>query len=290
MEIASVRYGIDPRTKPPKPWAAALLTLAALGLGQLYAGVWRRALGVWTGYVALVALLAHAGPMRSPEGLAAALAVLTGYVVWAMLDAARLAHRPVGRKPRTFNHWWVYLGLGLVATLVVGEVVLARPSYPVLRVSTVSMEPVIRVGDRLVVERLAARDPLPGRGELVVYRAAEGPGPTKFGRVIALPGSTVEIRDKRVWVDGAELDDPWAVHLDRQLFAAGALHLGESQRHRDNLPALEVPPDSLFVLGDNRDLSFDSRFNGPVHRDALIGRPRYLLWAEQASRLGRSPR
>lgn len=286
MEIASVRYGIDPRTKPPKPWAAALLTLAALGLGQLYAGVWRRAFAVWAGYVALVALLVHGGPMATPGGLAASLLLLLGYVVWAMRDAARLAGRPVGRKPRNFNHWWVYLGLGTVATLVIGEVVLALPTYPLLRVSTVSMEPVLRVGERFVLERSTAADPLPRLGELVVYRAAEGAVLVKIGRVIALPGSTVEIRDKRVQVDGIEIEDPWAVHLDRHLFAAGALHLGETQRHRDNLPPLVVPPGTLFVLGDNRDLSYDSRFTGPVRRADLVGRPRYVLWSEDPERLG----
>jgi hypothetical protein len=112
MEIATRRYAPDPRTVPPKPWTASLLSLAAPGLGHLYAGATRRAAGVWAAAVALTALAVRfAAPAAAGGGLLAGTPVLL-YLLWATLDAARLAARHSPRALRRFNHWYVYLAIG----------------------------------------------------------------------------------------------------------------------------------------------------------------------------------
>ena len=114
MEIAPRRYALDPRTVPPKPWTALLLTLVAPGLGHVYAGAARRAAGVWAAGAVLAALgLRHAAAAAAAAPGAAwlgAIPVLL-YLVWAMLDAARLAARHPPCALRRYNHWYVYLAL-----------------------------------------------------------------------------------------------------------------------------------------------------------------------------------
>lgn len=115
MELAGARFRIDPRTRPPRPWAAALLTLATPGLGHAYAGAWPRATAVWAGGLALALLLL--GPARGGATGDPPLALFAGplYLAWAMLDAARLARRHPRTRLRRFNRWFVYLPLALAA-------------------------------------------------------------------------------------------------------------------------------------------------------------------------------
>jgi len=115
MELARPRFQIDPRTRPPRPWAAALLTLVTPGLGHAYAGAWARASAVWAGGVALA--LALLGPALQSDGAGSLSALLTGllYLSWGMLDAARAARRHPRTRLRRFNRWFVYLALALAA-------------------------------------------------------------------------------------------------------------------------------------------------------------------------------
>ena len=90
-------------------------------------------------------------------------------------------------------------------------------------------------------------------------------------RVIALPGETVEIQDKEVFIDGRALAESYAVHGDPKV------QPGEVSP-RDNLRPLRVPEGCVFVLGDNRDNSNDSRFWGPVASSSLRGRVTLRYW------------
>lgn len=115
MGLARPRFRIDPRTRPPRPWVAALLTLVTPGLGHAYAGAWARASAVWAGGVVLA--LALLGPARQSGGAGALPALVTGllYLSWGTLDAARSARLHPRTRLRRFNRWFVYLALALAA-------------------------------------------------------------------------------------------------------------------------------------------------------------------------------
>jgi signal peptidase I len=106
-------------------------------------------------------------------------------------------------------------------------------------------------------------------------------------RVIALPGETIEIRDKRVSIDGEPIDDPWATHSDDRTYSDSRFY-PEMVRRRDQFGPLVVPDGTVFLLGDNRDNSNDSRYHGPIDRSLLVSRPLYLYWSSDSSRIGRS--
>lgn len=123
-----------------------------------------------------------------------------------------------------------------------------------------SMEPNLHNEQRLIVEKISYHLHLPRRGNIVVIDVDFSDIPL-IKRVIGLPGETVEIRDNRVLIDGQPLDEPYLPTLFM----------------RDYGP-LQVPDGFIFVMGDNRGASNDSRAFGPVSLDRIMGRAWVSYW------------
>lgn len=124
-----------------------------------------------------------------------------------------------------------------------------------------SMEPSLLDEQRVVVEKITYGFLHgPRRGDVVVLDIP-GQSDLLIKRVVALPGETVEVRDGVVYIDGRPLDEPWATR----------------QGGPDYPPTL-VPPLHVFVLGDNRGNSNDSRTFGPVMVDWIVGRAWFIYW------------
>ncbi len=131
------------------------------------------------------------------------------------------------------------------------------------RVQGQSMEPGLHTDQRLVVEKVSYRFHGPSRGDIVVIRVPSQGEELLIKRVIGLPGETVEIHDGQVYIGGHLLDEPYANGSTRQG------RLGQSI----TVPALQV-----FVMGDNRDHSNDSRTFGPVPIENIVGRAWVSYW------------
>jgi signal peptidase I len=130
------------------------------------------------------------------------------------------------------------------------------------RVEGQSMEPNLHTDQRLVVEKMSYRFRGPERFDIVVLRLPSQGEELLIKRVIGLPGETVEIRDGHVYVDGQVLDEPFAV--------------GETRPGRQS--SIVVPPLHVYVLGDNRNHSNDSRNFGPVPIENIVGRAWLSYW------------
>ncbi|HIC88865.1 MAG TPA: signal peptidase I [Anaerolineae bacterium] len=129
------------------------------------------------------------------------------------------------------------------------------------RVYGQSMEPNLHTDQRLVVEKVSYRLHAPRRGDVVVLRLPSRSDELLIKRVVGLPGEVISVHDGRVFVDGRPLDEPYL--------------RGDT---RGNVPPTRVPPLHVFVLGDNRNASNDSRAFGPVHRDQIVGRAWFSYW------------
>jgi signal peptidase I len=129
------------------------------------------------------------------------------------------------------------------------------------RVYGQSMEPNLHTDQRLVVEKLSYRFHAPRRGDIVVIRLPNQGNELLIKRVIGLPGETVEIRQGVVYINGKPLNEPYVTY-----------------RSHETLAPRVIPPLSVFVLGDNRSASNDSRVFGPVHRDNIVGRAWFSYW------------
>lgn len=156
-------------------------------------------------------------------------------------------------------------------------------------IPTPSMEPTLRVGDHVLVNKFVFRAAdgaplarlLPARevrrGDVVVFRSPDDPRRDFVKRCLGLPGDRVEIRDKQLLLDGRPLDEGgWKVHRDATTYGDGD---AAGARRRDQYGPRHVPAGHLFCLGDNRDESNDSRFWGPVPRGAVKGRALLVYWS-----------
>jgi signal peptidase I len=157
-----------------------------------------------------------------------------------------------------------------------------------------SMEPTLLVGDFLLVNKLVyaptisplEKAILPHRdirrGDIIVFKYPNDLTKDYVKRVIGLPGDKVEIRDKRVYINGAPLTEPYAVHGDPQVYPRN--EIDSSLSPRDNFGPITVPPDRIFAMGDNRDNSLDSRYWGFVPFEFLKGRPWMIYFSYNAER------
>ncbi len=162
--------------------------------------------------------------------------------------------------------------------------------FQAFAVPSSSMEKNVLTGDRLLVNkflfatqsggplgRLLPARPI-RRGDVVIFKFPEDPRRDFIKRVVALPGESLEIRDKRAFVDGLPLEEPYAFHADDSVWPDDP-SIAENRRRRDQLPSTRIPAGAYFVMGDNRDDSNDSRFWGPVPKSNVMGRALFVYWS-----------
>jgi len=167
------------------------------------------------------------------------------------------------KKSSALTEWVIVIAVAVSAALMVRAFVLQQ-----FAVSGYSMINTLHDGDRVLVNKLSYRLHDPRRGDVVVLKTIEGAGERDLiKRVVALPGETIEYRSCRLLIDGRELVEPY---LDPAVVTPTAC--GSDQ------PELTIPDDSVFVMGDNRGGSEDSRALGPIVYDDLIGRAFVVIW------------
>ena len=147
--------------------------------------------------------------------------------------------------------------LSALAIVLVVNLFLAQAT----RVEGQSMEPYLHTNERLIIEKLSYRFSPPHRGDIIVLRRPMRASVPLIKRVVGLPGETVEIKNGHVYIDGETLDEPYL-----------------NQTTLGGMARLLVPEGYVFVLGDNRRASNDSRAFGIVSFDDIIGKAWLRYW------------
>lgn len=147
-----------------------------------------------------------------------------------------------------------------------------------------SMIPTLLVGDHILVNKFIYGTKLPfsdkrflvlrkpARGDIIVFKYPEDPSRDFIKRVIAIEGDMIESRNKIVYVNGKPLNEPYMQHTDSSLRPQGA-------DPRDNFGPVIVPGDKCFMMGDNRDQSYDSRYWGYVDMKQIKGEALIIYWS-----------
>ncbi|MGE4298501.1 MAG: signal peptidase I [Desulfovibrionaceae bacterium] len=144
-----------------------------------------------------------------------------------------------------------------------------------------SMLQTLQIGDHLLVNKFiyGVKIPFtdkilipvatPDHGDIIVFEFPEDPSKDFIKRIIGLPGDTIEVRNKALYRNGEKLDEPYVQHTDPSLVTS----------IRDNMEPITVPEGKYFVMGDNRDESYDSRWWGFVDRGKIKGKAWLIYWS-----------
>ena len=153
-------------------------------------------------------------------------------------------------------------------------------------IPTGSMENTLLPGDFVVAQKFSYlfTHHTPNRGEVVVFKYPLSRYRIFIKRCIGLPGDTIKIVNKKLYINGILQTEPYVVHLDPKIIPGLQADIEfqkmwekrlftDEERVRDNFGPVVVPPGNVFVMGDNRDYSYDSRFWGPLPVENIIGKP-----------------
>lgn len=176
------------------------------------------------------------------------------------------AHRREGTSSglRSLVEWVVIIAVALIGALIIRTVL-----FQAFFIPSESMKPTLKVHDRILVNKLSYHTHAVHRGDIVVFKRSALKGTPEsqikdlVKRVIGLPGDTVSTTpDGHVLINDHQLDEPY-VH---------------GQPTSPGIPAVVIPPHHLWVMGDNRTNSADSRYFGPIDDSQIVGRAFILIW------------
>ncbi len=147
-----------------------------------------------------------------------------------------------------------------------------------------SMIPTLLVGDHILVNKFIYGTQIPftdkkififrkpQRGDIIVFKYPENPKKDFIKRVVAIEGDVIEEKDKALYLNGKRIIEPYAYHYDKNVRPNGF-------DPRDNFGPLAVPKGKVFVMGDNRDQSYDSRYWGFVDLEDIKGKALIIYWS-----------
>jgi len=287
-------------------WLAVLLSLIMPGLGQVYCGRLKRGLVLnFLNILPLPIIIGLFSLSNSPALMQIVIAlILAGGIVQltAIIDSAFLANRSAGYQLKDYNSPVVYALLVLIVTGgSIGSALYIRDQgLEAFRVPTASCYPTIVPNDRILANKNAYNRNDPERGDLVVHICPFDRHWNYIKRIIAVAGDTVEMKDGRLYVNSQKLprrklpestleniritveEKP----LEGEVFEETNgnvkynIFLAESPHDKTtgDFEKITVPEHNCFVLGDNRNLSRDSRDFGPIPLATIKGRADYIYW------------
>ncbi len=260
---------------PRRPWLAGLLTIFSLGLGHLYIGKAKKGIMLFLiGQILIV--IGFFSFLYAPIGQIIFLSSGLLFVIFCIFDAVKLSKKlKLSYALKRYNKWYVYLLYFVAASFVVQPIVQATSKRNIVqayKIPSVSMKPTLQIGDHIISDKLIYTYSDPKRDDIVIFPYPEDPTKVYLKRVIAVGGETIESVNKQIFINGKILKEPFIIHTDSYIFPKGF-------QPRDNFGPLKVPADSLFVMGDNRDQSFDSRFWGFVKKSSVTGKAIKICWS-----------
>jgi len=262
--------------KPRKPWLAVLLTFITTGLGHVYSGKAQRGVVLFLlGQLFLGAILSFL-LAYSLAGLIIGVVVFILYFIYCTIDVYIIAKENIFNYAlKKYNRWYVYLFVWIFCSLFIGNLMQMAVKANVAQsfhIPSGAMLNTLQIGDYIICNKFIYKTTEPKRGDIVIFPYPKDPLVIYVKRVIGLPGESIEIKNKNVFINGALLSEPYAIHITETILSPGT-------SPRDNFGPIEIPNNELFLMGDNRDNSFDSRFWGLVNTAEVKGKVIYAYWS-----------
>jgi signal peptidase I len=264
--------------KKRKPILAFLFSLVTPGLGQIYNGQLKKGLFYLVGFFLVYIVFSFL--LLKFYGMICYLIIMVGLFLFISLDALLGAIKSKAIVLKSYNKWYIYLIIFLLGSVVIRPLLgwtIKNNIARAYKTPSITMKPALLAGDHLIANMRIYKSEKPKRGDIVIFEYPKDPSKDFIKRVIGMEDEKVEIVNNKIYINGKLLDDPWGYFEDDGL--------GKGLPGLDRFGPVVVPKDSLFVLGDNRNNSQDSRFFGFVNIKKVKGKALYLYWAKDKSRI-----
>lgn len=284
-------------TKPRNSFIAFALSLLLPGLGQVYNGQPKKAIFFWGLRLFFPFLFGLTLGLTFFYELLVLLVIIMALRIYIIVDGVKNAKRQREYVLKPYNTWYYYLliATGMIAVFTVYDI------YTILgirtfKIPTSSNSPTLQIGDRLVADMRVYKNSEPDYGDIVIF--SEPDGQMYVFRVVGRPNDEIDLIDnivsinnkpsKATFIKETTSDKIPVVEFEEEL-PNGHKHLiyKFKQAHNNakaNINNIVVPPDSYYLLGDNRDTAQDSRYNGFVTRDKIVGRIIYSWWGRTGTK------
>ena len=283
-----------------RPWIAVLLSLLCTGLGHIYCGRFVKGFVLYSIPFFLLPLVATCALVGVNTLvlliIAAGYGAVTVVYFYAVGDSAKIARQSdPAYSLRDYNRKLIYVLLVLMQIPFTFAIGIQFRSHVIeaFVCPARSMEPSLQVGDRFLVNKTAYNSRSPQRGEIVVFISPENRKQRWVKRVIAIPGDTIAVHGNEVVLNGQPLSREeiadgspelhgfapsgsvfWEENGDRRY----RVQLGSGKKPVPDFDETRVPSGMVFVLGDNRGESKDSRFVGFIPQADVLGESQFLYW------------
>ncbi len=303
--INGTLYSIK-KMKKRNPIIAGITSILFTGFGQLYNGQIKKAIQYLILPYLIILIFGLTGLYSTFAGMIAFCATYIAFVIYVLIDSIIWAKKQREYKLKPINNWRYYIGFIatwylLVSTMpnLIKEIV----KYEAFEIPTPSMEPSVMVGDRIMATKIKPEEI--EIGDLITFTKDDGQ--KYLSRAVGLPGQTIEIKDDKVIVNGKSEIWEKSVKItsgeyEYQTFKSelpNGKQIGTQKilKFRNNaIPPQEIsnrkiitiPDNQVYVLGDNRNNSMDSRMYGNVEFESIDKQVHYIWWSNDISRIGKS--
>ncbi|SRR6266700_5443942 len=251
--------------------AIGAISAAIPGVGHLVLGQRKKATAL---LILLVLLLFAFWPFRVLQYYAGFVGLFGSWIVLGVYASCSAFLSRDSLESRRPSKWWLLLlaPAALVILSLTGAAVTRLTGFRSFQIPSTGMEPTIRQGDRIVADMRYYRSRLPSRLDTVLFEKGEI---FYIKRVIGVGGDLIEGKNRVIYVNGRELDEPYIEHI------------AEAPEWANTFGPVSVPAGKFFVMGDNRDYSLDSRSEeyGLVDQAFIVGKPLYVFESDRAGQL-----
>jgi signal peptidase I len=287
-----------------QPLAAILLSILTPGLGQVYNGQLIKGGIFYFAFFLLPIVFAYIGLQYEFKGLIVFIASIIFFFLFIVGDAFFVSHKIKIMVLKSYNKWYIYFLLMVLSLFFLS--LRGNFFYDILGIKAYnlpadSMTPTLLPGDKTIIDLKYYDTNIPRKGDVITFKYPGDPSKIFLKRVIAVEGDVIELRDKIVYLNGQPIEEQYIIHLDDSILPCGQqrvekegggllLGIGYSitkcEQPRDNFGPNKIPHSKIFVMGDNRDQSFDSRYWGYVDRNEIEGKALYIYWSNSKNKIG----
>lgn len=257
--------------KRRSPIVAFFLSIIMPGLGQMYnAQLLKGVIYHFLGYLLLL-FSSFSVICDSFQGMIIFLCGTILYYVFIFSDAIYIAIKIKFIDLKKYNKWYAYglmLILGVSISYAYDDLIENRVlGIKAYNIPAGSMIPSLLIGDHIIVD--LRNNTAPQKGDVIVFNFPDDTSKESVERVVGIGGDKIKIKNKKLYVNNILLKEPYIIHRDTRI----------EKSRRDNYGPFIVPQDSFFVLGDNRDQSYDSRFWGVIKQAHIKGKALYIYFS-----------